>query len=427
MPPTRQRFRILLMLFFTVVITYLDRVNLTGAIIDLQRDFHLDKDQKANILAAFGFAYALVQIPAGWLVDRIRPRLLFALFCGMWSLVTILQGWASSVMFLISMRMMLGVFEAPTYTICNRIVTTWFPDRERAFAIAFYTAGQFIGPAFLLPQLSKTQAVYGWSSVFFLTGVLGLGWALLWYLLYRDPSQSKGVNEAELNIIREGGGLVDLGSAKSKATKFAWADIGLVLSKKKLWGIYLGQFAINSTLWFFLTWFQDYLVTYRHFDFIKAGNFTTWPYLAAFAGILCSGFFSDFMLKRGVSATIARKLPIIAGLLLSTTIIGANYVSNQHLIMLFMCIAFFGNGLSSIAWAMVSALAPKRLLGLTGGVFNCCGNLAPLAVPKIIGLLINGNNFAPALVFVSSVAFLGAMSYIFLVGKVERVEENAAS
>lgn len=421
MPPTRQRFRILAMLFVTVVITYLDRSNLSLAATDLAGDLKLDPQHLGQILAAFGWAYATLQIPGGWLVDRVSPRRLFALVCGLWSLATILQGLAGSFLVLFSPRLLLGVFETPTYPILNRAATTWFPDRERAHAIGAYTSGQFVGPAFLMPLLALAQRQLGWQAVFFLTGLLGLVWAALWYAFYRDPAHSSA-NEAELRLIREGGGLPDTGSGKATVTKFSWADLGLVLSRRKLWGIYFGQMAVNSTLWFFLTWFPTYLVKYRHLDFINAGFLASLPWLAAFGGVHCSGYLSDLMIRRGVSATTARKLPIIVGLLLSTTIIGANYVTSPHLIILFMTIAFFGNGCSSIAWVMVSTLAPKRLLGLTGGVFNCFGNISPFAVPLIIGYLIKGDNFAPALVFVSGVALAGALSYIFLVGKVERVE-----
>jgi MFS transporter, ACS family, D-galactonate transporter len=428
MPPTRQRYRILVMLFFTVVITYLDRVNLGLAMPVLAVDLHLDAIHKGQIQAAFGWAYFLTQIPGGWLVDRVRPRVLFALVCGLWSLATILQGMAETFLILFLLRMLLGVFEAPTYPILNRVATTWFPDRERAFAIGAYTSGQFVGPAFLLPLLTLAQQHFGWSSVFFLTGVLGLVWTAVWYFFYRDPAQSSGVNEGELRHIREGGGLVDLGAPKISATKFAWADLRLVLSRRKLWGIYIGQMAVNTPLWFFLTWFQDYLVTYRHLDYKKTWLLASLPWLCAFAGVICSGLLSDLMVKRGVSPTTARKTPIIVGLLLSTSLFGCNYVDDTRLIMLFMCIVFFGNGLSSIAWVMVSSLAPKRLMGLTGGAFNFFGNFAPFAVPLIIGYLIKTDqatqaaNFAPALVFVSGVALAGALSYIFLVGKVVRVE-----
>jgi ACS family D-galactonate transporter-like MFS transporter len=423
MRPTRQRFQVVVMLFFTVVITYLDRNNLSLAVTDLADEFKFDPKHLGQILAAFGWAYMALQIPGGWLVDRVRPRLLFALVCGLWSIATIMQGFVGTFLELFSLRLLLGAFEAPAYPICNRIVTRWFPDRERALAIGIYTSGQFAGSAFLLPQLAAAQHKYGWQVDFFITGALGLLWAAIWYVIYRDPDQSGGINQAELDLIAQGGGLSAANKDKTVKAKFNWNDLKLVLSRQKLWGIYFGQMANNSTLWFFLTWFPTYLVKYRHMDFINVGNLSKLPWLAAFFGVICSGFLSDLMIKRGVSATTARKVPIITGMLLSTTIIGANYVNNPNLIMFFMTVAFFGNGLSSIAWVMVSSLAPKRLIGLTGGLFNFFGNISPIAVPLIIGYLIQGDNFAPALIFVSAVAFLGAMSYIFLVGKVERVEE----
>jgi MFS transporter, ACS family, D-galactonate transporter len=422
--PTRVRYRVLAMLFVTVVINYLDRSNLSVAAPDLGRDLQLDPFHKGLLLSAFGWAYAALQIPGGWLVDRIRPRVLYATICGLWSLATLWQGFAGTFIFLFSLRLLVGMFEAPAYPICNRLVTTWFPERERAGAIGCYTSGQFVGLAFLTPVLALTQKNLGWHSVFILTGAAGLVWAAIWYWRYRDPAESRGVNESEIQYIQAGGGLADLTSRPATATaeKFQWADLKKVLSHRKLWGIYIGQAAVNSTLWFFLTWFPSYLVDYRHMKFIKAGFLASLPFLAAFCGILASGFLSDFLMKRGWSATTARKVPVISGLLLCTSIVGANYVENPTLIILFLTIAGFGNGFSSIAWVFVSALAPKRLLGLTGGVFNFFGNLSSIIVPLVIGLLVRGDNFAPGLFFVAALAMVGALSYIFVVGRVERIQ-----
>lgn len=174
-------------------------------------------------------------------------------------------------------------------------------------------------------------------------------------------------------------------------------------------------------MWFFLTWFPTYLVKYRGLDFIQSGFLASGPFLAAFVGILCSGFLSDFLVRKNVSVSIARKAPIIIGLLLTISIVGANYVSSPGLIILFMCIAFFGNGFASITWVFVSALSPKNLIGLTGGVFNFIGGLSGIIIPIIIGYLARGGNFAPALVVIASMGIIGALSYIFLVGKVERI------
>ncbi|MCO8160761.1 MFS transporter [Pseudomonas sp. LJDD11] len=421
--PTRKRYFIMVLLFITVVINYLDRSNLSIAAPALTSELGLTPVEVGLIFSAFGWTYAAMQLPGGWLVDRVPPRILYTVALISWSVATVMLGFAASFIALFVLRMAVGALEAPAYPINSRVVTSWFPERERATAIGFYTSGQFVGLAFLTPVLAWLQAHYGWHMVFVATGAVGILWGVIWYLVYREPRDFKGANNAEIELIREGGGLVDIqaDTARQKAG-FKWADLGIVLSQRKLWGLYLGQFCLNSTLWFFLTWFPTYLVKYRGMDFIKSGLLASLPFLAAFVGVLCSGFFSDWLIRRGHSVGLARKLPIITGLLISTTIIGANYVDSTGLIIACMAVAFFGNGLASITWSLVSTVAPARLLGLTGGTFNFIGNLAAIATPIMIGFLATGDSFAPAITYIACLALLGALSYILLVGKVERIE-----
>jgi ACS family D-galactonate transporter-like MFS transporter len=421
--PTRSRYLIMVMLFITVVINYLDRSNLSIAAPALKDEFGLDTVHEGLILSAFGWTYAAMQIPGGWLVDRVSPRVLYAAALILWSAATFFMGFAGSFVILFVLRLAVGALEAPAYPINNRVVTTWFPERERATAIGFYTSGQFVGLAFLTPVLAWLQHHYGWHMVFVSTGLLGIVWGVLWFMIYREPRQFKGANAAEIELIQQGGGVVDLDrSVKEKKAPFNWNDLGLVMSKRKLWGVYLGQFCLTSTLWFFLTWFPTYLVKYRGMDFIKSGFLASVPFLAAFIGVLCSGVLSDFLIRRGATVGLARKLPIILGLLISTSMIGANFTDSTPWVIFFLAVAFFGNGLASITWSLVSTLAPVRLLGLTGGVFNFVGNLSSICTPIVIGFLVTKESFAPAIVYVSSLALLGALSYILLVGKVERIE-----
>lgn len=421
--PTRSRYLIMVMLFITVVINYLDRSNLSIAAPALKDEFGLDTVHEGLILSAFGWTYAAMQIPGGWLVDRVSPRVLYAAALILWSAATFFMGFAGSFVILFVLRLAVGALEAPAYPINNRVVTTWFPERERATAIGFYTSGQFVGLAFLTPVLAWLQHHYGWHMVFVSTGLLGIAWGVLWFMIYREPRQFKGANAAEIELIQQGGGVVDLDRrAREKKAPFSWNDLGLVMSKRKLWGVYLGQFCLTSTLWFFLTWFPTYLVKYRGMDFIKSGFLASVPFLAAFIGVLCSGVLSDFLIRRGATVGLARKLPIILGLLISTSMIGANFTDSTPWVIFFLAVAFFGNGLASITWSLVSTLAPVRLLGLTGGVFNFVGNLSSICTPIVIGFLVTKDSFAPAIVYVSSLALLGALSYILLVGKVERIE-----
>ncbi|MCY8231148.1 MFS transporter [Priestia endophytica] len=420
--PTRVRFKVLAFIFVSVVINYMDRSNISVAATAIGKDLELTSVQLGLIFSAFGWAYAALQIPGGVMVDRFGARLTYAFSLITWSLVTLLQGFTKGFVGLFGLRLATGAFEAPAFPTNNKVVTSWFPNQERASAIAFYTSGQFAGLAFLTPALVTIQHFLGWRGLFITTGAIGILWGIIWYIFYRDPAKHKKVNKAELDYIKEGGGLVTQVNEKEEKAKFEWGNLKEVFVHRKLWGIYLGQFAVNSTLWFFLTWFPTYLVEYRGLDFLKSGFLASAPFLAAFVGVLLSGFLSDFLVKKGVSLGIARKTPIIVGLLLSTSIVGANYVNNTSLIIMFMAIAFFGNGLASITWVFVSTLAPKHLVGLTGGVFNFIGGLASIVVPIVIGFLAQGGSFAPALVFIAIVALLGALSYIFLVGKVERIK-----
>jgi len=427
--PTRSRFTIMVLLFVSVTINYLDRSNLSITAPAMRTALGLDTAQMGYVLSAFGWTYALCQIPGGWLVDRVAPRVLFAVLIVSWSLATVLLGFTASVAGLMAVRMLVGALEAPSYPINNRVVTTWFPEGERATAIGFYTSGQFVGLAFLTPVLVWIQTRFGWHMVFVATGMLGIVWGLVWYLVYRQPHEFPGTNASEIELIRRGGGLVDLDRRQRQvATRpFSGEDLAQVLGSRKLWGVYLGQFALTSTLWFFLTWFPTYLVQARGMSFVKAGFLASLPFLAAFVGVLCSGVLSDAMVRRGATLGTARKVPIVAGLLLSTSIIGANYVDEPALIIACLTVAFFGNGLASITWSLVSAIAPERLLGLTGGVFNFVGNLSGITVPIVIGYLARDYGFSAGLTYIALLALFGALSYVFVVGTVERLPDRATA
>jgi MFS transporter, ACS family, D-galactonate transporter len=424
--PSQRRFLIAMMLFVIVVINYLDRSNISIVGPQLSRALNLTPVKLGVVLSGFGWTYVALQIPCGWLVDRVHPRYLYGCILGLWSLATLSLGLATGFVSLLILRLAVGAFEAPSYPINNRVVTTWFGEDERAGAIAVYTSGQYVGLGFLTPLLSWLELSYGWRTVFAVTGAVGLAWTVAWYVLYRDPAQFAGVNQAEIDHIAARGGIPDLSQRIGRQKKvLAWADWKIVLVSRRLWGVYLGQFGINATQWFFLTWFPTYMVTYRHVSFAKSGLLEALPFLGAFAGVLLGGFVSDGLLRRGCSLTVARKVPIIVGMLLSSSIVVANYVSDPLSISACLTVAFFGCGFGSITWSLVSAMAPERLIGLTGGAFNFTGNLAAVVVPLAIGFLIKGNDFTRPLIAVSAMGLMGAASYIFLVGKIERIPEKA--
>src|SRR5258707_8449 len=177
---TRVRYGILALLFFGVVINYLDRANLALAAPVIKNDLHMNAATLGAVLAAFGFSYAFMQIPGGFVIDRLGPRITYGVALTVWSIITALQGLARSAVVLIGLRIGLGIAEAPAFPVNSRVVAAWFPNKERASAVGIYTAGEFVGLAFLTPVLAWLLTSFGWPLMFALSGLLGLIFAGLW-------------------------------------------------------------------------------------------------------------------------------------------------------------------------------------------------------------------------------------------------------
>jgi MFS transporter, ACS family, D-galactonate transporter len=419
--PTRVRYFMLFLICILTAVNYLDRANLAVAAPAIQKELNLSPIYLGFLFSAFAWTYAAMQIPCGILVDRLGNRLTYSLaLCG-WSLATGLMALCSSIGALISTRCVIGLFEAPSIPTNSRIVTTWFPRRERGLAIGYYTGSEYIGLAFCTSLLAWLLVNFGWHSIFYVTGGLGLLLTLVWATLYRDPKKSSKVNATELALIREGDGLADTTSA---GRKFTLRHLFQFFSYRQFLGLYIGQFSVSCTTWFFLTWFPSYLVTGKHLALSKLGFYASIPFIGAIFGVLVGGKWSDWMISKGYSVAMSRKLPVVVGFLLSSLIIGANYASSINAIIVFMTAAIFGQAIAStVSWALFSEIAPKDFLGIGGGALNFCSNLASVITPIVIGVIFSRtHSFAAALVFVGGVAICGALAYMFVIGRVYRIE-----
>jgi ACS family D-galactonate transporter-like MFS transporter len=416
---TRVRFGILALIAVGTMINYLDRTVLGIAAPSLRQDLGIDAAWMGVVFSAFSWTYAAAQIPGGVFLDRFGVKLTYFLSITFWSLFTLLQGFATGLGTLLAFRFGLGVSEAPCFPANSRIVGTWFPQGERARATSIYTVGEYLGLAVFSPALFWIMGLFGWQALFLVVGIVGIAFGIVWWLAYREPHESRGVSRAELDYIRAGGGL----SQTTAKVAFSWANVGKLLSYRQVWGAAIGQFAGNSTLVFFLTWFPTYLATERHMGWVKVGFFAVLPFLAAAVGVAFGGWVSDRLLARTGSANIARKLPIIGGLLLASGIVAANYVDSNAVVIAILSVAFFGQGMVGLGWTLISDIAPKQLMGLTGGLFNFAANLAGIVTPLVIGFIVSATgSFVGALAFVGIVALLGALSYIFILGDVHRIE-----
>lgn len=419
--PTRARYGVLALLGVGTMINYLDRTVLGIAAPSLSHDLGLSPVMLGFVFSAFAWTYAAAQIPGGIFLDRFGNRLTYFLSITFWSLFTLLQGFATGLYSLLFFRFGLGLAEAPCFPTNSRIVSIWFPRAERAKATSVYTVGEYVGLAFFSPFLFWMMGAYGWKSLFILVGVIGVVFGGIWWALYRDPQHSRTVNQAELAMIGAGGGL----AGKTLAPQpFSWRNVRKLLSYRQIWGASIGQFAGNSTLVFFVTWFPTYLATERHMGWVKLGFFAVLPFIAAGIGVLAGGWLSDRILARTQSANVARKLPIVAGLLLASCIVGANWFDNNAVVIAILSVAFFGQGMVGLGWTVIADIAPTRLMGLTGGIYNFMTNLSGITTPLVIGWIVGATgSFVYALAFMAVLALLGALSYIFLLGDVQRLPD----
>lgn len=416
---TRTRLVILSLLAIGTMINYLDRTVLGIAAPEVSRDLGINAATMGIVFSAFAWTYAVMQIPGGMFLDRFGNKITYALSLVFWSVFTLLHGMTIGLKTLLLCRLGLGVSEAPCFPVNSRVVGKWFPQHERARATAVYTVGEYVGLAAFAPLLFWIMESFGWRALFITTGVAGILFAMVWWIGYHEPEDSRRANKAELDYI----GLQNGAPLPEAKMHFSWANVSKLLKCRQMIGAGVGQFAGNTTLVFFLTWFPTYLAVERQMPWLKVGFFAIMPFLAAAVGVMAGGFLSDKLLKATGSANIARKLPIVGGLLLASTIILANWMSTNEGVIAIMSLAFFGQGMVGLGWTLVSDMAPKNLAGLTGGLFNFCTNMASVVTPLVIGFIVAGTgNFFYALIYVGGAALLGVFSYLFILGDVKRIE-----
>ncbi|WP_376963506.1 MFS transporter [Azospirillum sp. A26] len=431
---TRVRYLILAMLFLVTVINYADRATLsiTGPVIS--KELGINAAEMGFIFSAFGWAYVLGQLPGGWLLDRYGSKIVYGLSIFIWSVFTLMQGsigflaGGTAVATLFALRFAVGFAEAPSFPGNSRVVAAWFPGQERATASAIFNSAQYFATVLFAPLMGWLTHSFGWHWVFGVMGGLGIVMAGVWMKTVYAPKDHPRINQAELDHIAAGGGLVNMDDGQKKAVSAEqggakWDYIRQLFASRMMVGIFLGQFCINAITYFFITWFPVYLVQARGMSILNAGFIASIPAICGFVGGILGGVMSDAMLRRGYSLTAARKTPIVLGMVMSMAMIACNYTDLQWVIVSLMALAFFGKGIGALGWAVMSDCAPKEITGLSGGVFNMCGNLSSISTPIIIGYIIQSSgSFNGALVFVGANALIAAVSYLVVVGEIKRME-----
>lgn len=429
---TNVRYWIVVMLFIVTAFNYGDRATLSIAGASMTKDLGLDSVGMGYVFSAFSWAYVIGQIPGGWLLDKFGSKRVYFFSILTWSIFTLLQGFvgslgsvANAVIGLFILRFMVGLCESPSFPGNSRIVAAWFPAQERGTAVSIFNSAQYFATVIFAPIMGWLTHAVGWSHVFFFMGGLGILLSFVWLKVIKNPTDHPGMNRAELEYIEKGGALTNMDQPAQKAamTISKWNAIKQLLKSRMMMGVYLGQYCINALTYFFITWFPVYLVQERGMSILKAGFIASIPAICGFTGGVLGGIISDYMLRRGYSLTLARKTPIVLGMMLSMSMVICNYVDSEVMVIAVMAAAFFGKGVGALGWAVMADTAPKEISGLSGGLFNMFGNISGIVTPIAIGYIINATgSFNGALVYVGLHALLAIISFVFIVGTIKRIE-----
>jgi ACS family D-galactonate transporter-like MFS transporter len=381
---SRVRWRIFAIVFALTVINLVDRVSLSIAMPTIAAEFSLSPSAQGLILSSFFWAYALLQIPGGWLIDRFGPRKVISWSTGLWGAFQTVAAFASGGLSLLFARVALGAAEAPLFPSGGKLNSLWLAPTERSRGAVLMDCGSPLGIALGGLIIAYLIAVLGsWRIAFFVTGIVTLGMTFIaWRYLRDDPAQHPGVNEAELQKINAGRSTPAADAAK-RAVK------GLGIARRSLVGIMVGRASWAMVFFGLLTWGPSYLANARGFDIKGIGFATFLIFISGAIGSICGGFLCDRLIRQGMRRGLAAKgLLSISGVvaLLAFMLLPALQDPIAAVALLAMTTFFLMWG--SLYWSFPALLAAPARVGLVGGVMNLAGSLGGIAVPILVGVIL---------------------------------------
>lgn len=407
----------LLLLVVTGTLNYMDRSALSVTNSAIRENLGLDLGQMGILLSAFSWSYAIAQLPIGGLIDRYKPRLVLTVGIALWSVAQGLCGFVHNLTQFIWARILLGIGESPQYPTGARVVSDWYPLSKRGTPTGVFNSASPLGTAIAPPILSLLLVASDWRFVFVILGVGGIGVAILWWAVYRNPS--------EVNLKPEDRETIAHNDVKKTGGFKAW---GSLFRHGTTWGMIFGFFGSVYLNWLYVTWLPGYLQTQRHMDTIHSGFAAFVPFFCGFIGCLVSGWFSDRMVKLTGSLIRGRKLLAVFAMfgMAAFTIPGALIEDNGLALACISVVIFLANVASTASWALVSAVAPQGQVASLGAVQNFGGYIGGSLAPIVTGYVAKatGGNFVPALAIGAGVVSLSALAYLFGVTHPIKSEET---
>ena len=391
--------RILVLLFLSVFINYIDRSNLSIAAPLIKDELKISASQLGILLSAFFWTYSSCQLLSGWLVDHYDVKWIFAGGFFLWSSATAITGLVHSLVALLLVRVVLGIGESVAYPGYSKILAVHCPEGRHGFANSIISSGLALGPSFGLLFGGTLVARYGWRPFFVVLGSACLLWLVPW-LRWMPATRVVRLNHQSGPGMRE------------------------IVRQRSTWGTCIGLFSGNYFLYFMVTWLPFYLVRERHYSMVAMARVGgAFFFMGALSATLC-GWLSDRWIRAGGTPTLVRKTFMVAGLVGSgASLLGTVVVHGPSgIVFLMLAGTFFGSSASNV-WAITQRLAGPQAVGRWCGLQLFVGNSSGVLSPAVAGFLLDrtGHFFWPFLI-VALVLWAGALSWIFVVGPVDPVD-----
>jgi ACS family D-galactonate transporter-like MFS transporter len=399
-----RRWTIVWLLFAASLINYFDRQTLSYALPFLAKDFNLDPVQQGVLSSAFFWSYALMQIPMGFIADRVNLRWLYAGAFALWSLAQGLTGFAGSVAMLIGCRMLLGIGEAIYLVGGTKVVSLFFPLSQRGLPCGLFDAGTRTGLVLEGLIIGTMLLNLGWRTTFIVVGFAAFVWLVPWFLA--TPKQMRDTT-------------VD----PQRPAVPGMAQIGSLLRNRDFLGVLLGYFCFDYFWYLLLTWLPSYLINVRELTVMKAGIYASLPMLVFGVCQPLGGWLADHLIRKGFNPGLTRKgiisIAFLSGLLI---IPAANVTSANSAILLLMGCCLVGLSTAN-QLVLLQGCTPPKEVGVAVGVYNFVGNIAGVLAPIVTGYIIKvSGSYTPAFVLAAVMMAASQFAYWFIVGPIPRRE-----
>ncbi|MDQ6700062.1 MAG: MFS transporter [Acidobacteriota bacterium] len=360
------------LVFWATVINYLDRQTLSVAAPVLREQFHMSNVVYSRIVFAFMLAYTIANGISGPLIDRLGTRLGYALTIAWWSAAAILHAFAIGPISLGAYRFLLGIGEAGNWPAGIKVVSEWFPERERALAAGLFNTGSSVGAILAPPVVAWILLSFGWPSAFLSIGILGFLWLLVWWPVYHTPA----------DIQRE--------------ARPARIPFRTLFCTRFVWSLTLSKVFFDPVWYFYIFWFPEYLKNARHFDMASIGKYGWIPFAVAGLGNVFGGWLSASMIRRGYSLTVARKGAATVFLTLMLSAIPAVLVTDVRLSIAFVSVAMMGyTGALANTLALPADVFPKNMVGSVWGLASMGAGFGGMIFALITGWIVDHYSYVP--------------------------------